>query len=243
VPAGWVAAAPADDLPVDDLDPSLEPAQALHDRQQALVQRCRDALVGRIGQDLDELADMLRTFGDHDAELCHQPAQRVDQHGALLDQHFAYFVNARRRLLRLGLDRDNAHRWPAHRLADRRGVRRVVLVAPDIGLRIGRWDQPHVMAELADLAPPIMRRRARLDPDQARRQLGEERQDPRTAQPATERHRPNFINSMHLKDCLGQIQPDRCNLFHGWLPSVGVVRNPTLAHRCREGAIHPIRLV
>jgi hypothetical protein len=33
--------------------------QALHDRQQALVQRCRDAPVCRIGQDRDELADML----------------------------------------------------------------------------------------------------------------------------------------------------------------------------------------
>jgi hypothetical protein len=29
---------------------------------------------------------------------------------------------------------------------------------------------------------------------------------------------------------------------HGWLPSVGVFDNPTLAHRCREGAIHPIKL-
>jgi nitroalkane oxidase len=34
-------------------------------------------------------------------------------------------------------------------LADRLGIRRVVLIAPDISLGIGRWDQPHVVAKLA----------------------------------------------------------------------------------------------
>jgi hypothetical protein len=158
VPAGLIAAAPADDLLLDDLDPSLEPAQGLCNRQQTLMQRCRYAPVCRIGQDRYQLADMRGTFGDHDAKLRHQPAQRVDQHGALLDQHLAHpcsgqgqaLVNARCRLLCLGLDRDKAHRWPAHRLADRLGIRRVVLVAPYIGLGIGRWDQPHVVAQLGD---------------------------------------------------------------------------------------------
>src|SRR6266436_6345028 len=241
VPAGLVVAAPTDNLLLDDLDPSLEPAQGLHDRQQALVQRARYTLVCRIGQDRHQLADMMGTFGDHDAKLRHQPAQRVDQHGALLDQHLTHLVNARRRLLHLGLDRDKAHRWPAHRLADRLGIRRVVLVAPDIGLGIGRWDQPHVVAQLGDLARPIMRRRTRLHPDQTGRQLGKERQNLPATHRTTEGHHARSINPVHLKHCFGQIQPDRCNLFHGWLPSVGVVDNPTLAHRCREGAIHPIK--
>jgi hypothetical protein len=98
VPAGLVVAAPTDDLLLDDLDPSPEPTQALHDRQQALMQRCWDAPVCRVGEDGDELIDVSRTLGDHDAKLGHQPAQRVDQHGALLDQDLA---NPRLRGVRL----------------------------------------------------------------------------------------------------------------------------------------------
>jgi hypothetical protein len=205
VPAGLIAAAPADDLLLDDLDPTLEAGQGLRDRQQTLVQSCRDALVCRIGEDRDELADMMGTFGNHDAKLRHQPAQCVDQHGALLDQHLAHFMNARRRLLHLGLDRDKAHRGPAHRLADRLGIGRVVLVAPHVGLRIGRRDQPHVVTQLGDLARPIVRRRARLHPDQAWRQLGKERQNLPSPHRATERYHSRCINPVHLKDCFGQI--------------------------------------
>src|SRR3974377_2315962 len=53
-------------------------------------------------------------------------------------------------------------------------------------------------------------------------------------------HAPPPSRGQALKHVLGQIQTDHCNLFHGWLPSVGVVENPTVAHRCRKGDIHPI---
>ena len=72
MPAGLIAAAPVEDLLVDDLDASLEPAQGLHDHQQALVQRRRNGPVCRIGQDRHELADVMRIFGDDDAKLRHQ---------------------------------------------------------------------------------------------------------------------------------------------------------------------------
>jgi hypothetical protein len=103
VPARRIVAAPDDNPLLHDLDPSLETAQGFHDRQQALVQRGRYRLVCRIGQDRHELADMLGSFGHHNAKLGHQPAQGVDQHGALLDQHLAHLVNARRCLLQLVL--------------------------------------------------------------------------------------------------------------------------------------------
>jgi len=166
-------------------------------------------------------------------------------------------VNASGRLLRFGLGRDKPHPgssqrdWPAHRLADRRGIRRVVLIAPHIGLRprvrpltvprtgSGRRDQPRVMAELGDLARPVMRRHAPLHPDQAARHFGKERQSLPMAHRATQRHCPIASTLCTLKHGFGQIQPDRCNLLRGWLPSVGVVDNPTLAHRRREGAITP----
>jgi hypothetical protein len=137
--------------------------------------------------------------------------------------------------------------WPAHRLADRRGIRRVVLIAPHIGLRprvrpltvpmtgSSPRDQPRVMAELGDLARPVMRRRAPLHPDQAARHFGKERRNLPPAHRATQRHCPIASTPCTLKHGFGQIQPNRCNLLRGWLPSVGVVDNPILAHRCREG--------
>ena len=94
------------------------------------------------------------------------------------------------------------------------------------------------MAELANLARPVVRRCARFHPDQTRRQLGKERPNLLPTHRATQRHHPCPINSMDLKHCLGQIQPNRCNLFHGWLPSVGVVDNPTLARECRGAIRH-----
>jgi hypothetical protein len=99
------------------------------------------------------------------------------------------------------------------------------------------------MPELGDLAPPIMRGRTRLDPDQARRQFGEERQYLLATQRPAHHHCPRRIDPVHLEDLLGQIQPDRCNLCHGWLPFVGVVDDQLWHTRCHEGAIHPIKPV
>ena len=88
----------------------------------------------------------------------------------------AQLVQPRRRLLGFALDRDKAHRRPAHRLADRRRVRGIVLVSAYVGLGIGRRDQAHVVADPGQLAHPVMRRGAGLHADQAGRQLGEPRQ-------------------------------------------------------------------
>jgi hypothetical protein len=45
---------------------------------------------------------------------------------------------------------------------------------------------------------------------------------------------------MHLKHVLGDMQTYCANLFHGRFPLDPVFGNPTLAQRCREGAIRPI---
>jgi hypothetical protein len=126
----------------------------------------------------------------------------------------AHLVNPGRRLLGFGLDRDEAHRRPAHRLADRRRVRRILLVPPDIGFRVGRRDQPYVVAQSGQLARPVMRRGTGFHADQAARQLGEERQNLGAAQRPADRHRPRPINPMHLEQRLGQIQADRANPDH-----------------------------
>ena len=56
----------------------------------------------------------------------------------------------------------------------RRCIGSIVLGALDVGLHIARGHQPHGMAELRQLACPMMGRRAGLHADEARRQLLEE---------------------------------------------------------------------
>src|SRR5208337_4526676 len=63
---------------------------------------------------------------------------------------------------------------PRHRLADRRGIRSVVLLPANIRLHIGWRHHACVMAKLDQLARPVMRRPAGLEPDQTTRQRSEE---------------------------------------------------------------------
>src|SRR5438445_8495808 len=43
-----------------------------------------------------------------------------------------------------------------------------------------------------------------------------------------------LFRSMYLEYLLSQIQLDRCNLLHGWLPSVGVAENQLWHNRCQD---------
>jgi hypothetical protein len=63
-----------------------------------------------------------------------------------------------------------------------------------------------------------MCRRTGLHADQTRRQAGKEGEDLTTPKPFAQHDSICFIDAVHLKDVLGQIQPNRCNLLHGWLP-------------------------
>ena len=75
----------------------------------------------------------------------------------------------------LALHRHEAHGRALRRLADRFGIRRIVLLPLDERLHVSRRDQPHLVPELADLAGPVMRSGARLHRDNAARLRGEER--------------------------------------------------------------------
>ncbi len=66
------------------------------------------------------------------------------------------------------------------------------------------------MAELDQLARPVMRRAARLDADQAkRRQLGETSQHLRPPKRLANNKPPGRINAMSLKNAVGQIEAHR----------------------------------
>jgi hypothetical protein len=147
-------------------------------------------------------------------------------------------MHRQNRLLLGRLHGHEAHRRPAHRLADRLGISRVVIVALDVSLDVLRWHQPDLMAQRRNLARPVMRRRARLYTDKTTRQRSEKAQDLRTADRLADQHHPARINAMNLKNVLGQINSNRRNLVHGWLPPLVFIDDTILALEMPSGG-HP----
>ena len=96
---------------------------------------------------------------------------RVRQLRAIADQPIADPNQHQRRLLLRRLHRNEPHRRPAHRLAERFGVGRIVLAALDVGLGQLRRDQLHLMPKRLQQPRPMVRAAAGLDRDHRRRQL------------------------------------------------------------------------
>src|SRR5215203_4371690 len=96
--------------------------------------------------------------------------------GALPDEEIARPEDHGRRLLRLALHGDEPHGRTLGGFADCLGVGHVVLLPLDERLHVGRRDQPHLVAELADRASPVMRTRAGLHGDKAAGLARKERQ-------------------------------------------------------------------
>src|SRR4029077_15130139 len=155
---------------------------------------------------------------DVDAKLGEQTADHVDQLRTLLDQQIARPVHRQCRLLLRRLDRHEPHRRPGYRFANRFRIGSVGLPALHIRFYVSRRHQPHLMTELDKLARPMMRGAARLDADQAWRQLGKKWQHLRAPKRLANHSLAGCINAVDLKNALGQVEADRGNLHSGWLP-------------------------
>lgn len=82
---------------------------------------------------VEQTAQVMDAFRDHDAELGEMGADRVHRLGPLADQEVPRLV-IEQRCLPLGtLDRNEAHRRARHRLADRFRINRVVFAPLHIG--------------------------------------------------------------------------------------------------------------
>ncbi len=116
------------------------------------------------------------------------------------------------------LDRHEPHVRPSDRLADRRRVGRVVLLAAlHVGLHMRRRQKANLVPQRGNLPSPIMRATARLHADKAGRQLAEEAHHLGTAQLPPQRDLAAAVDPVHLKDVLRDIKTDRDNLDHGRL--------------------------
>jgi hypothetical protein len=124
----------------------------------------------------------------------------------LLYQQLPRPLEAARRLLLDALDRHKSHVRTAERNADCRRVACIRLIAADERLDVGGRDQPHLMTLRPQRPPPVVRRAARLEANQRRRQLGEKCFHLRTAQALLHNHGAGGIFRVHLEDQLPNVQ-------------------------------------
>ena len=145
------------------------------------------------------------------------PAQSIDALCALAYEKISGPEYDAVRLLRLVLDGHKAHGRPLCRLADRLGISRVILLPLHERLDVGRWDQPHCVAQLADLPPPIVRPCASFHRDNAGRLCRQKPKQLRSGETLAEQRMAGGIRPVRLEDVLRDVQPDRDSLFHGRL--------------------------
>src|SRR5215468_4578822 len=128
---------------------------------------------------LEDLWHALPHIGDalwhHQAELPEQATNLVGLRSARLNEALAHTVERQYGLLFDAFDRHEAHVRSGDRLTDRLGIGDIVLVGFHIGLDELRGHQAHRMSKTLQSSGPVMRTTAGFHPDQARRQLREER--------------------------------------------------------------------
>src|SRR6266436_5479181 len=122
------------------------------------------------------------------------------------------------------------HGRAAHRLTDCLRVGGIVLIALDVGLHILRWHQTDLMAQLRQLACPMVRRGTGLHADQAWRQSLEEPRNLAAAKLLSDDDLLGRVNAVNLKHVLGDIQTDRGSLHVDDSPDVIRLRRTTLWH-------------
>jgi len=134
-------------------------------------------------------------------------------------QKFADAEDHRRPLRLFALHGHEAHRRPLRRFTDRLGIGRIVLLPLDEGLDVGRRDEPHVMAQLADLAAPVVRAAAGFHRNDAARHLAKERQHLIPPQLLAQHRLARLVSLVDLKHILRQVEPDSGDLRHAplWL--------------------------
>src|SRR5262247_4637942 len=236
--ADGVALVPGHELLLDRRNRRLQLLNLCRQHLEHLARQIRQPRVALIADNGNQLADVAQALRRDHAELSQMPAQSVHQTRTLAHQPLPATVQQHSSLLVSRLDRHKAHRRAPNRLADRFRIGGIVLVALDVRLHVLRRHQSHLVAKRAQLPPPVVRRRARLQANQTGRQSTEERQNLRTPKLLAHNRRSLCINPVHLKNMLRQVQSDRSNLAHGWLPFAAVSIRQQFGTQMPQGG-HP----
>jgi hypothetical protein len=160
-----------------------------------------------------------------------QAANLVCLRSARPHETLAYAMQRQHRLLLDALDRHNAHVRSRDCLADCFGIRRVILVRLDVRLDKLRRNQSDRMTHSLQLARPKVRAAARLHPDHAGGEVGEELRNVISLEHFPQDGSAMLIYTMDGKNVLRQIDANRRNLHDGRSPrSGGCFDTSTLAH-------------
>src|SRR5262249_34499180 len=82
------------------------------------------------------------------------------------------------------------------------------------------------MAELLELARPVVTAAARLQPDLRRSKLLQEAHQLPAPQLAFQHRLIRLVDTVQLEHALRRVDPDPCYLRHGRLPRIGSLTNP-----------------
>lgn len=216
-----------------------EVVEQARDEQAEVARQVVLAVLDDLGHPPQELADPLR---EGKAVFGQQPANLVGLRRARLDEALPGAMHAEDRLLLNVLDRHRRHVRPRHGFADRRGIRRVVLVALDEGFYVLRCDQLHRVPERLQFPRPVVGAAAGFQADPAGRELREEGQHLRALQLLPQYRPSRVIRPMHLEHVLCQINPNRRKLHLGRPFRSSGCQSPPLWHidAVSEGGDHPI---
>ena len=172
----------------------------------------RDAAVGLVSDDADQLRHPPDAQRGNNSELAETAADQVGEHGLLLDEDFPGAMERESRLLLDRFDRRKPHCRTTHGLADRRGIEGVALPALHIRLYIAGRHHPHLVTERGQFSRPVMRGRTGLNADQTGRQRGEEASATRAGAMFAQNHLPVFVDPVSLENVLCHI---KANPGHG----------------------------
>jgi hypothetical protein len=129
----------------------LEPLQLSSQSRETGSSYLRNAFIGRISNNPEQLLDTLAPDRGNDPKLCEMGADHINHCGLLADEQMARTMEHQATLLlhRLGLD--EPHIGPGDGLADRLRVGGIVLLSLDIRLDVDRRHQADLMPKRLQL--------------------------------------------------------------------------------------------
>jgi hypothetical protein len=154
-------------------------------------------------------------LGQNDSKFAQQSPNLIGLRVARLHHPRACAVQRKRCLLLGRLGRHEAHGRPRDRLANRLGIVAVVLVGLHVRLDELRRHEPHFVAQLDELARPVVRAAAGFHPDQAGWQVAKELQHLAAFELLTQHCSPALAHPVDLKHALCQIDTHCRNLHDG----------------------------
>src|SRR5271166_794480 len=195
-----------------------------------------------IGLDaLEQRSEVSPPPGGGKAELARIAPDGVAQLRAITDQPVTDADQHQGRLLLSRLDRHEAHCRPAHRLAQRFRVRRIVLAALEVRLDQLRRDQLHRMPERLQQPRTMVACTAGFDRDHRRRKLLEECEHLLAPQLLAQNRPLGSVHSVKLENVFRRIHTNSANLFHGRPPLSEIYSDLILARLMPSGAVHTNR--